>query len=77
MHLEDLIRHRLASGIPVQDPERYEAEFRTIRALRQPSTTSVELADGRTILMTNTPLPMAAGLASMKTSPSVSGSRPR
>lgn len=57
MHLEDLIRHRLASGIPVQDPERYEAEFRTIRALRQPSTTSVELADGRTILMTNTPLP--------------------
>jgi diguanylate cyclase (GGDEF)-like protein/PAS domain S-box-containing protein len=56
MHLEDLIRHRLASGIAVTDPERYEAEFRTIRALRQPSTTLVELANGRTILMTNTPL---------------------
>lgn len=56
MHLEDLILHRLARGIPVKDPEQYEADFRTIRALRQTSTTQVELADGRTISMINTPL---------------------
>ena len=57
MSLDSLIRHRLEKGTRLKDRERYKSDFHAIRSLRETSTTQIELEDGRTISMTNTPLP--------------------
>jgi diguanylate cyclase (GGDEF)-like protein/PAS domain S-box-containing protein len=56
VHIEDLVRARVAAGtFFAVDPDEYIAQMRDRLASRKPSAVTMELTDGRTVLMLSQP----------------------